>query len=905
MSWLDGFVHRVRTVLEARAYERELRAEMQHHLDLEAMQLHDADRARRRFGNRTYYTEETRRMTWLAMLDTLEHDARFAWRSAKRNPGFTLLIVVTLSLGIGVNSATFSLLDRIYLRPPAGVHDPATVHRIWFRTRLQSGEQYVPSMTYPMFPVIRRLWSDSTMLALGYEVTDYHLGGTLRGARVDALFATANYWRVLGVEPQLGRFFSADEDRIGSGAHVAVLSDHLWRTQFGADAGIVGKSVKLDEERYTVIGIAPSGFIGADDLRPVDAWLPLATVPQPAWMKAPVLSSNSMYVFEALARSKPNDNLNAFALRATQAIRDFNRSIGCGAAPHNAPSCHAGEYADTSMSVAAGPLIFARGPGQQDQANVISTRLSAVALIVLIIAASNVVNLLLARATRRRREMAVRMALGVGRWRLVRLLAMETLILALLAAVVSVIAAYWGGALLRTLLLPRVRFLGPAVDHRVIAFTFSIAVLGGAIAGIIPALQASTPDLTRALKDGAREGGATRSRLRSALVVMQTALSVLLLVGAALFIQSLRTVRALDIGFDPPTVIVGTVDFDPGHAPPAPVQAAQMADVGQALQNIPGVHAVARTLNVPLGAYSFTRLWVDRDSTFNIKPEYPALNVVTRDFFPATGVRILRGRAFTDVSGAAPEVVINDAMARQVFPGVDPIGRCLRFDGASGACYAIVGIAQTARMRDITESPVPQYYLPMSNLPKSLHQGNWSDGTVLLVRAEPTATARALASMARALRSAFPTGYTEVRRLSDVFEPQYRPWRVGATLFTALSILALIVAIVGIYSTVSYSVSQRTHEFGIRIALGARIEDVLQLVLGEGLRTVLVGVVLGIALALAGGRLIASLLYGVAPNNPFVMTSVAIVLFVTAAAATLLPAWRAGRLDPMIALRSD
>jgi hypothetical protein len=347
------------------------------------------------------------------------------------------------------------------------------------------------------------------------------------------------------------------------------------------------------------------------------------------------------------------------------------------------------------------------------------------------------------------------------------------------------------------------------------------------------------------------------------------------------------------------------VDFDPGQAPPTSVKAAQMAAVGQMLERVPGVQAVARTLNVPLRGYGFTRIWRDRDSVFNATPSYPALNVVTQDFFPATGVRILRGHVFTDITGAAPEVVINDAMAHQLFPGVDPIGHCLRFDGVNGPCYAIVGISETARMRDITEAPVAQYYLPMSNLPRSLAEGDFSNGSVLLVRATPTATARVLAAMTRALRRAFPLGYADVSRLSDVFAPQYRPWQVGATLFTGLSILALIVAVVGIYSTVSYGVTQRTHEFGVRIALGARLEDVLRLVLGEGLRTVLLGVALGIALALAGGRLIASLLYGVAPGNWPALIVVTIVLFVTAAAATLLPAWRAGRVDPMIALRSE
>lgn len=892
MSWFDGFVHRVRTILDPRGYERELSAEIQHHLDLESMQSRDADQARRRFGNRTYYMEETRRMTWLATLDAVQQDARFAWRSLRRNPSVTMLIIVTLSLGIGVNSATFTLLDRIFLRPPLGVADPGAVHRIWLRYPDHTGErpEYVPSMTYPMYRVIRQTWSDPSGVAVFYPNGDYHIGGTRRGARVDGVFATANYWRVLGVRPQLGRFYTADEDRPGAGAPVIVLSDHLWRTQFGHDSTVLGRRLTLDDQHFTVIGIAPPGFTGTD-LRPADAWMPLGATPQPTWMKEPLLSSDAMFVFQLVARAAPNENLAFLDRRATTALRAFSR-----AAPRPG--------GDTLAAVTTGPIVFARGPGEQDQSNIISTRLSAVALIVLIIAAANVVNLLLARATRRRREIAVRMALGIGRWRLVRMLTTETLLLALIAAAISILAAWWGGTLLRALLLSDVHFIDTPVDGRVIAFTFMIAILAGTVAGAIPALQASTPDLTHALKEGVREGAYNRSRLRAALLVTQTALSVVLLVGAALFVESLRNVRAANVGYDAPRVIVGNVSFDPGHNPSIAVEAARMEQLARRLEQMPGIQAVARTLNVPTEGYSYTRLWVGTDSVLDPKGGYPVMNVVTQNFFAATGLRLLQGRTLTDLRGAVPQVVINEAMARQLFPRRNAIGSCLRFDGVTGTCYTITGIVETTMLRDVTEQPAPQFYLPMSNLPKSVEK-DWKNGTVLLARVSPEAASRAAAAMMQSIRSAFPDGYANVRLLSEVFAPQYRPWKVGATLFTGLSILALVVAVVGIYSTVSYSVTQRTHEFGVRIALGARIGDVLRLVFGEGMRTVVIGVVLGIVLALAAGRLLASLLFGVGPSDPLVMCIVSVVLLVTAAAATLIPAWRGSRVDPMIALRSE
>ena len=587
MSWFDGLAHRVRIMLNPRAYERDLEAELQHHLDLETAQVLDANVARRKFGNRTYYTEETRRMTWLGVLDLLEQDARFAWRSLKRNPGVTALIVVTFTLGIGVNSATFSLLDRIYLRPPVGVSAPYRLHRVWVSMKLEGGRQFVPSLSGPLYRVIRRAWGDSNRVALFTHPNPARLGGTRHGREVQQMVASSQYWSILGLTPQLGRFYTAEEDGRAPEARVAVLSDQFWRAQLAGDSAVIGKSLRLDAQRYTIVGVAPAGFVGDNELEPVDVWLPLATY-QPEWMKEPILESNSMYIFQAIARAGPNDNLEAFDQRATQAVRAFYRSLKHGS--------------DTLMTVATGSIIYARGPGQQQQEHLISTRLSAVALIVLIIAAANVINLLLARATRRRREIAVRLALGVGRWRLVRMLTGETLLLAVIAAVASVLATWWGGTLLRSLLLPNVRFTDSPMDLRIIVFTFGIAAGVGLIAGIVPALQASHPDLARSLKEGAREGSVQRSRLRTTLVMTQAALSVVLLVGAALFVQSLRNVRAVNIGYDAPRTVIGSVDFDAGQGPPrrrnssAPCPPPELSSAKRSLRRAPSPSSGSRTM---------------------------------------------------------------------------------------------------------------------------------------------------------------------------------------------------------------------------------------------------------------------------------------------------------------------
>jgi putative ABC transport system permease protein len=830
-------------------------------------------------------------MTWSTPLDELEQDARFAWRSLRRNPAMTALIVVMLTLGIGVNAATFSILDRIYLRPPAGVVEPGSVHRLWIRlSQMEGGPQYTPAMTYPMYRVIRNLWSDSNEVALVDRVGDLRIGGTRRGARIDVLFATANYWPMLGVKPQLGRFYSADDDNVRQPTRVVVLSHHLWRTQFGADPAIVGKSVKLDEDRYTIIGVAPRGFTGID-LESVDAWLPLGAYPQPPWMKEPIWDSHAMYVFQAIARSRPHDQLDLFASRATQTLRSFMRTV-------------ADKGGDTLVTVATGSIIYARGPGEPRQEHVISTRLGAVALIVLLIAAANVINLLLARATRRRREIAVRLALGAGRWRVVRMLTAETLLLAAIAATASVLAAWWGGAMLRALLLSDVRFVDAPIDTRIIVFTFALAIVAGLIAGIVPALQASNPVLTRALKEGSRDGTTHRSRLRSALVITQAALSILLLTGAALFVESLRNVQAVDIGYDPSRTVLAWVDFDPGQSPPDGVQAARIAAVAERLRSAPGVQAVARSNVPPMRGFSVSRIWIGGDSAFPRKKSYPVLNSVSGDYFGATGLKMLRGHAFADVPGAPTQVVINQAMAEQQWPNEDPMGQCIRFAGPTSACYAVVGIVQTARRDAVIEDPVPQYYLSAANLPPTLRE-QFGNVTALEVRAAAGSDARVAAEVTSALRAAFPPGYPEVELLRTTIDWQYRPWRVGAALFTGMGGLALIVAVLGIYSTMSYNVTQRTHEFGVRVAVGAELADILRLVLGEGLRVVVAGVVVGAALAVAAGRLIAALLYGIAPSNPLVLASVSALVIAAAVVATLIPASRAAGVDPIAALRAD
>ena len=891
MSWLDGLRHRLHSVLRPGAYAEELEEEMRFHLELDAMQLRDADRARRRFGNRTWWAEEARRTTWLRWADAARQDLGYAWRGVMRTPAVTAVVVATLALGIGANAATFSVLDTIYLRPPGGVDDPGTLRRFWVEhTRTRDGTPFVAAVvTYPQYREIAAASGDSARMALFTTDDAQRLGRSPRAPRVRVTYASARYFSLLGVRPALGRFYLESEDRLGSGAPVAVVSHAFWRHRLGGDAAVLGAPLAIGADVYTIVGVAEPAFAGLL-LQPSDVWIPLAAMPAPTWIRGPWWESHNTGQFRIVHRAAGGVDDRGIEARASHRLRRLS-----GIAFPGRP--------DTLMRVHAGPIIEARGPGKRGQEEVISTRLSGVAAIVLLIACANVVNLLLARAIRRRREIALRLALGISRRRLVRLLTTETMLLALVAAAAALLVGTWGGAVLRSLLMPDIEWTGGVMHWRVALFTIAVSVAAGLAAGIVPAVQASDPDLVGALKDGAHGAHAHRSRLRGGLVVAQAALSVILLVGATLFVRSLREVRALDIGFDADRLLFGSVEFPDGETPPAATVDATMRELAQRLASRPGVETVARSFLAPMRGFGFLPFYTGTDSSASFNHDYPTISAVSPEFFRAAGVRLLRGRGFAggDAGGAPTELVVNEAAARLLWPRRDAVGECMRFTDRASRCYTVVGVAENVRRdRVIEEKPAPQLYVPLAASPLP----DWV-GTTLIVRARAAASGAAAAEMRAALHEAFPSAEPVVTPMTANLEPEYRPWRLGATLFTSFGALALLVALIGIYSTVSYGVSQRTHEFGVRIALGARIGDVLRQVVGEGLRTVAIGVAVGVALALAAGRLVAALLYGVSPSDPAVLALVPAVLLGVSALAALVPAWRASRVDPVTALRTE
>ncbi|MBK8006689.1 MAG: ABC transporter permease [Gemmatimonadetes bacterium] len=889
MSWLDGLRHRLDTLLHPGRYSAELDEEMRHHQDLARMHAPDADAARRQFGSATRYREQARDLTWLHLPDVVGQDLRGAWRGITRAPSLTLLVVGTLALGLGANAATFSILDALYLRPPAGVEDPATLRGWWIEHhRTGDGVPFTSAaLNYPMYRALREARGPEARLAL-YVRDDPHLGRGLLGPKVDVVYASAGYFGVLGLRPALGRLYTADEDSLGAPAAVAVVSDAFWRSKLAGNPAVLGTPLQLGPKTFTIIGVLDGPFRGLD-LQPADVWLPLAAITPPSWIEGPWWESDNPYYFHALERWNPALSDVAAEAQVTAALRALDQQ-------------RSGVRADTLLAAHVSSPLEARGPAKPRAEQQIAVRVGGIAVIVLVIAWANVINLLLAHALGRRREIALRLALGISRARLVRLLTLETLLIAGLAALAALGVAWAGGNALRALLLPEVSWATPALDWRAALFTAGVALASALVAGLIPALQASNPVLTETLKSAGPGSGRRRSRLRSALVMLQAALAVVLLVGAGLFVQSLRNVEGLDIGYDSGQLLFGDVQFEEGSEPPAALRAAQSAEIMARLQGRPGIEVVARTAMPPLYGFSFTTFYSGADSAGSLGVNLPTVAEVTPEFFQATGIRLLAGRTFTPSTSGAPldEVVVNDATARLLWPGKDPLGQCLQFRARTNPCVPVVGVVETVRRERVLETESKgQFYLPVGS------KWAYSAGETIVVRAAVNGTATASAQLLEELRRAFPAGLARVTPMTKNLEREYRPYRLGATLFTAFGLLALVVAVMGIYSTITYDVRQRTHEFGVRVALGAGMGTLVRQVVGEGLRTVSLGVLAGVAAAVAGGKLIAALLYGTAPGNPVVLAAVALVLLLVAALAAALPAWRAARTDPVVALKQD
>ena len=832
-------------------------------------------------------------MTSHARRDAFLQDLRYAVRGLRARPGFTLAVVLTLALGIGANAAMFSVVDRLLFRPPPLLRDPALVHRVNL-ARSYRGKEFVgEGVQYQRFVDLTR-WTHS--FARTAEFTDRKLaiGVGTESREMQVAAVSAGFFGFFDAAPSLGRYFTAAEDTPPNGTPVAVLGYGFWQTRYGGHRDVLGQTLRIGATLYTIIGVAPRGFAGLWPGEPPATYIPITA-----------------YGGEMGANLRLRGEQWWSTYHWTWASMIVERNPGVSLAAANADltaaylrsylAAEAGDSRSTPLEqlrphAIAASVLEERGPNESSEAKV-ATWITGVALVVWLIACANVANLLLARALGRRREIAVRLALGVSRGRLAMQLLIESLLLALLGGAAGVLVAQWGGAVLRAELLSNTSGATVVTDPRTLLFAGVAALLAGLLTGLAPIFQTGRADLTRDLKAGTREGAVHRSRTRVALLLLQGALSVVLLVGAGLFVRSLRNVEHVHLGYDPDSVLVVDmqmrgVQLDSAHT------VALLRRLLQEVQSMPGVAHASRQITMPFWSTWNTDLHVAGIDSVDRLGEFD-LNAVTADYFATMGTRLLRGRGITDqdVAGAPLVMVVSDAMARVLWPGRDPLGECVRVGGDTVPCSTVVGVAENIMSRSLSDDPGFFYYL-------SSAQANPDMGG-LFVRVRGYAP-RSRETIRRRLQPLMPgAAYVTVTPLTDVLGAQARSWQLGATMFTVFGLLALVLAAIGLYSVIAYNVAQRTHELGVRVALGAQVPDLVRLVLVEGMRLALVGVLLGAGIALIVGRWVKPLLFAVSPRDPVVFVAVAVVLLAIAALASFIPARRAGRVDPMRALRTE
>jgi predicted permease len=855
----------------------------------------DAEReAERRFGNVAVVRErltrldaerlgDERRADWWS---ALAQDTRYAARGLRRNLALTAGIVITLALGIGANAAVFSLIDRLLLRPPPHVVDAGTLRRVHVEMTFKNGRRDVRGpMSYAEFDALRQVTAFDAVGAFLYP-QPVALGRGIDAPRIERSGASAEFFSVLGVRPALGRFFVAEDDDDAASRPAAVLGYGIWQQRFGGRPDVIGEELVLDGRPYVIVGVAPKGFSGADIDAP-DVWIPLESAL--AAGDGPKWRTNKLgFGTHVVARLEPGVSDQRAVAEASRLVKTAHDETF---------------FADLPVTVRLGSVIPGRRLDNRDAGLSVATRLVGAAAMVLLIACANVANLLLARALARRRELAVRLALGVGRGRLMAQLLTESVLLALIAGGAALVVALWGGAVLRTLLMPNVSWATPPVDVRVLAFTATVACVVGLLAGLVPALQMTGHDLVGSLKAGWRDRTGGRSLVRMGLILVQAAFTVILLVGAGLFIRSLYNARAMDPGFDADRIILADVQFARGAVPSDSRDDVYGAFAGR-VRNVPGVASVSVTATAPMWTISFERIFLPGRDSLPPGLSSPPIHPIDPAFLGTMGIRLTAGRGFTgeDRAGAPGVAIVNAAMARLAWPNESPVGQCIKRAADTAPCTTVIGVVDDVAFTNVLDERPPQFYVPLAQM----SPGNAPRYLVARV-ADAVSDPREVAARVRgALRGAHARMEAlNVRPIIELAEPEMRPFRLGATMFGVFGLIALLLAGVGLYAVIAFDVARRTRELGIRTALGARSGDVVGLVLGQGLRITAVGVAVGVLLALALGRIVEALLFHVTARDPAVFALVSVTLLVVAAAASIGPAWRAARVDPVLALRDE
>ena len=891
MLWLTILFSRIASLFRREQSDRLLDEEMRCHIELMAdeymrrgMTPKEAWRAARQaFGGIDQTKEKYRYQRGLPMIETMWQDLRYAFRVLTKNKGFTIVAIVALALGIGANTAIFSVVDGVLLRP-LPFKEPDKLFTLWERNQ----KILHPYDSNP--PAIGNLvdWRAQNhvfeSIASYYPNVNLNLAGEDSAEHVVGAQITADLFQILRVDPIKGRIFRVEEEEIGKN-RVVIISHGLWIRRYGGDPNLVGKTIMVNGVNNEVVGIMPAGFnfpggtgtVGQITPPPADIWIPLALPPA-------ALTQRSSHSLTAIARLKPGVTIE----QAQAEMNSIQAKI-----EHDYPNDFVGnevKLVSLHMQV-SGPVR-----------PVLLLLLGAVAF-VLLIACVNVANLLLARAASRQKEIAIRASLGASRIRVIRQLLTESLLLSVTGGTVGVLLAGLCLKLIKLLLpanFPRAQEI--TLDWRVLGFTLIISLATGIIFGLVPAIQASRFTFTEALKEGGRGSteGFRHNLLRSILVIAEVALSLILLVGAGLMVQSLVRIQQVKPGFSPDHVLTMSVSLPRATYPDNPARVSFFRRFTEQTKTIPGVLSVGATTQIPLGGdnMSYAASVDGRTYSAGAFPSADARSV-TPEYFNTMKVALIKGRFLTerDNSDSPGAIVINQTMARHVFPDEDPIGKhmSLGFGGFKGEIVGVIGDVREAGLGDEINDTVYVSYL----------QAPFWSTMILVVRttSEPVSMANSLRGALAAMdknQSIFDIKTMDSIVVESVSQPRFR-----ATLLGLFAITALLLAMVGIYGVMSYSASRRTHEIGIRMALGANPKDVLKLVVGQGLLLAVIGVFVGLAGSFLLTQFLIALLYETKATDPGTFAGMAVVLIIIATAACYIPARRASKVDPMIALRYE
>ena len=824
--------------------------------------------------------------------ESFVQDFRYAARGLRAKPGFTIAVVLTLGLGIGANAAMFSIVDRLLFRPPPMLRDESTTHRVYTLATYRGKESASSSIAYGRFKDFERTTASFSRFAQ-FTARDIAIGGgdDAREMRVGAV--SASFFDFFDAKPAIGRYFTAAEDSAPAGTPVAVLSYSYWQTVFGGRRDALGAAIRVGPLVYTVIGVSPAGFAGVWPDQPPVAYIPIAAFASTQGFAQPGQNWWTTYNWtwsNTLAQRKPGVSIAAAnADLSNSYLRSYQAQIaGNGrATPADILKPH----------VQLGSVLSERGPNESSLAKV-ATWIGGVALIVLLIACANVANLLLARALNRRREIAVRLALGVSRRRLLSQLLTESVLLAALGGAAGLAIAQAGGALLRAAFLPKAVARSVVTDPRTLLFAALAALAAGVLTGLAPAFQLRSVSLTSDLKSGAREGTFHRSKLRVGLLLMQGALSVVLLVGAGLFVRSLGNVRGIRMGYDVDPILLVNINLR-GVKLDSAAEILLRTRLLAAAKVIPEVENASLQTSVPFWSSWSEDLHVAGIDSVRKLGQFN-LNGVSPEYFATLGTRILKGRGITaaDVPPAPGAMVVSAGMAKRLWPSSDAIGQCVKMGSDTTPCIYVVGIAEDIKAQRLDADDAYYYYLSYAQFHPD--QGG------LFVRIRGGRGLLASETVRRALQKEMPgASYITITPFADIIGSQTKSWELGASMFLTFGLLALLLAAIGLFSVISYNVAQRTHELGVRVALGAQMGDLVRLVVSEGVKLGAIGTAIGAAIALAAARWMAPLLFRESPRDPVIFGVVTAVLLSVTIVASFIPARRAARVDPNRALRSD